>query len=84
MQQPVFNPFQMKSTTLVWTIERSSDHAYVSQWGDNPGFKMSCSPTPQPAALFSYSRIKTRSHACKDRVVTHATAHEHTALFCLS
>jgi CubicO group peptidase (beta-lactamase class C family) len=68
---------------LGWAIERAAGHTYVWQWGDNGGFKnivMAEPSTGSAVFVFTNGDAGTRVY---DRVVTHATGHDHPALFWL-
>jgi CubicO group peptidase (beta-lactamase class C family) len=66
-----------------WAIERAAGHTYVWQWGENPGFRNLILAEPSSGSavfIFTNSDAGVRVY---DRVVTHATGHDHPALFWL-
>jgi CubicO group peptidase (beta-lactamase class C family) len=68
---------------LGWAIERASGHTYLWQWGDNGGFKNFVLAEPSTGGaifVFTNGDAGTRVY---DRVLTHATGHDHPALFWL-
>lgn len=68
---------------LGWAIERASGHTYLWQWGDNGGFKNFLLAEPSTGgAIFVFTNGDAGTHVY-DRVVTHATGHDHPALFWL-
>jgi len=68
---------------LGWAIERASGHTYLWQWGDNPGFKNFVLAEPATGgAIFVFTNGDSGARVY-DRVLTHATGHDHPALFWL-
>jgi len=68
---------------LGWAVERADGHTYVWQWGDNPGFKNFVLAEPSTGdALFVFTNGDSGARLY-DRVITHATGHDHPALFWL-
>ena len=68
---------------LGWAIERAAGNTYLWQWGDNPGFKNFVLAEPdQGDALFVFTNGDSGARVY-DRVMTHATGHDHPALFWL-
>ncbi len=68
---------------LGWAVERASGHSYLWQWGDNPGFKNFVLAEPSAGdAVFVFTNGDSGARVY-DRVVTHATGHDHPALFWL-
>ena len=68
---------------LGWGIERASGRTYLWQWGDNGGFKNIVLAEPATGdALFVFTNGDAGARVY-DRVVTHATGHDHPALFWL-
>jgi CubicO group peptidase (beta-lactamase class C family) len=68
---------------LGWALERTAGHTYVWQWGDNPGFKNIVIAEPATgSAVFVFTNGDAGARVY-DRVVTHATGHDHPALFWL-
>jgi CubicO group peptidase (beta-lactamase class C family) len=68
---------------LGWAIERASGHTYLWQWGDNPGFKNFVLAEPSTGgAIFVFTNGDNGSRIY-DRVLTHATGHDHAALLWL-
>jgi hypothetical protein len=68
---------------LGWAIERFSGHAWLWQWGDNSGFKNFVLAEPATgAAIFVFTNGDAGVRVY-DRVLTHATGHDHPALFWL-
>jgi CubicO group peptidase (beta-lactamase class C family) len=66
---------------LGWGIERAAGREYLWQWGDNPGFKNFVAAEPATGnAVFVFTNGDSGQHIY-DRIVTHATGHEHPALF---
>jgi CubicO group peptidase (beta-lactamase class C family) len=68
---------------LGWGTERASGHNYLWQWGDNGGFKNFVLAEPSTGdAIFVFTNGDSGARVY-DRVVTHATGHDHAALFWL-
>ena len=68
---------------LGWGTERASGHTYLWQWGDNGGFKNFVLAEPSTGdAIFVFTNGDSGARVY-DRVVTHATGHDHPALFWL-
>ena len=68
---------------LGWAIERAAGHVYLWQWGDNGGFKNFVLAEPSTGgAIFVFTNSDAGAHVY-DRVLTHATGHDHPALFWL-
>jgi CubicO group peptidase (beta-lactamase class C family) len=68
---------------LGWGTERASGHSYLWQWGDNGGFKNFVLAEPSTGdAVFVFTNGDSGARVY-DRVVTHATGHDHPALFWL-
>jgi CubicO group peptidase (beta-lactamase class C family) len=68
---------------LGWAIERASGHKYLWQWGDNGGYKNFVLAEPETGgAIFVFTNGDAGARVY-DRVVTHATGHDHPALFWL-
>jgi hypothetical protein len=66
-----------------WAVERISGHTYLWQWGDNPGFKNFVLAEPSTGdAVFVFTNGDAGARVY-DRVLTHATGHDHPALFWL-
>jgi len=66
---------------LGWAIERASGHTYLWQWGDNNGYKNFVLAQPSTGgALFVFTNGDAGARVY-DRVLTHATGHDHPALF---
>jgi CubicO group peptidase (beta-lactamase class C family) len=66
---------------LGWGIERAAGHVYVWQWGDNGGYKNFVIAEPARGnGLFVFTNGDCGARIY-DRVVTHATGHDHPALF---
>lgn len=66
---------------LGWGIERAAGREYLWQWGDNPGYKNFLLADPESGdAVFVFTNGDSGAHIY-DRVVTHATGHDHPALF---
>jgi CubicO group peptidase (beta-lactamase class C family) len=66
---------------LGWGIERPRGREYVWQWGDNGGYKnfVAAEPASGDAVLvFTNGDSGARIY---DRIVTHATGHDHPALY---
>lgn len=66
---------------LGWGIERTAGHTYWWQWGDNGGFKNFVLAEPATGSglvVFTNGDSGARVY---DRVLTHATGHDHPALF---
>ncbi|MEP7365655.1 MAG: serine hydrolase domain-containing protein [Acidobacteriota bacterium] len=65
---------------LGWGIEQYAEHTYLWQWGDNPGFKNFVMAEPMTGdAIFVFTNADSGAKVY-DRVVTHATGHDHPAL----
>ncbi|HZO56174.1 MAG TPA: serine hydrolase domain-containing protein [Bryobacteraceae bacterium] len=65
---------------LGWGIEQYAGHTYLWQWGDNPGFKNFVLAEPATGdAIFVFTNGDSGAKLY-DRVVTHATGHDHPAL----
>jgi CubicO group peptidase (beta-lactamase class C family) len=80
-QQVVINEFL--GWGLGWAIERASGHTYLWQWGDNGGFKNFVLAEPSTGdAIFVFTNGDAGVRVY-DRVLTHATGHDHPALFWL-
>ncbi|MBI1354482.1 MAG: serine hydrolase [Acidobacteria bacterium] len=68
---------------LGWAIERADGRVYAWQWGDNPGFKNFVLAEPADgAAVFVFTNGDSGARVY-DRALTHATGHDHPALFWL-
>ena len=66
---------------LGWGIERAAGREYLWQWGDNPGYKNFVVAQPESGdAVFVFTNGDSGAHIY-DRVLTHATGHDHPALF---
>jgi len=66
-----------------WAIERASGHTYLWQWGDNGGYKNFVLAEPaNGGAIFVFTNGDSGVRVY-DRVLTHATGHDHPALFWL-
>lgn len=66
---------------LGWGIERVEGREYLWQWGDNGGFKNFVAAEPQTgSAIFVFTNGDSGARVY-DRIVTHATGHDHPALF---
>jgi hypothetical protein len=66
-----------------WGIERAAGHTYLWQWGDNPGYKNFVLAEPSSgSALFVFTNGDAGTRVY-DRILTHATGHDHPALFWL-
>jgi CubicO group peptidase (beta-lactamase class C family) len=66
---------------LGWGIERAEGREYLWQWGDNSGFKNFVVADPAAgSAIFVFTNGDSGARIY-DRVVTHATGHDHPALF---
>jgi CubicO group peptidase (beta-lactamase class C family) len=66
---------------LAWGIERAEGREYLWQWGDNGGFKNFVVADPAAgSALFVFTNGDSGARIY-DRIVTHATGHDHPALF---
>ena len=66
---------------LGWGIERAGGREYVWQWGDNGGFKNFVAVEPASGdAVFVFTNGDSGARIY-DRIVTHATGHDHPALF---
>lgn len=69
---------------LGWGIERYSGKTYLWQWGDNGSFKNFVLVEPSTGdSIFVFTNGAAGSRVY-DRVLTHATGHDHPALFWLS
>ena len=80
-QQVVINEFL--GWGLGWAIESASGHTYLWQWGDNGGFKNFVLAEPSTGdAIFVFTNGDAGVRVY-DRVLTHATGHDHPALFWL-
>ena len=68
---------------LGWAIERTAGHSYLWQWGDNGGFKnFVLAEQATGSAIFVFTNGDSGARVY-DRVLTHATGHDHPALFWL-
>jgi CubicO group peptidase (beta-lactamase class C family) len=68
---------------LGWAIERAAGHQYLWQWGDNGGFKNIVLAEPASGdAIFVFTNGDAGVRVY-DRILTHATGHDHPALFWL-
>jgi CubicO group peptidase (beta-lactamase class C family) len=68
---------------LGWGIERAAGREYVWQWGDNGGYKNFVVAEPASGdAVFVFTNGDSGARIY-DRIVTHATGHDHPALFWL-
>jgi CubicO group peptidase (beta-lactamase class C family) len=68
---------------LGWAIERTAGHTYLWQWGDNGGYKNFVLAEPATgSAIFVFTNGDSGARVY-DRVLTHATGHDHPALFWL-
>jgi len=66
---------------LGWGIERARGREYVWQWGDNGGYKNFVVAEPASGdAVFVFTNGDSGARVY-DRIVTHATGHDHPALF---
>src|ERR1043166_465870 len=66
---------------LGWGIERVEGREYLWQWGDNGGFKNFVAAEPATGnAIFVFTNGDSGARVY-DRIVTHATGHDHPALF---
>lgn len=66
---------------LGWATEQFAGHTYAWQWGDNPGYKNFVLAEPSSgSAVFVFTNGDSGARVY-DRVVTHATRHDHPALF---
>jgi CubicO group peptidase (beta-lactamase class C family) len=66
---------------LGWGIERFAGREYVWQWGDNGGYKNFVAAEPATGdAVFVFTNGDSGARIY-DRLVTHATGHDHPALF---
>ena len=66
---------------LGWGVERAAGREYVWQWGDNPGYKNFVVAEPASGdAVFVFTNGDSGARIY-DRLVTHATGHDHPALF---
>jgi len=80
-QQTTINEFL--GWGLGWAIERHSGHVYLWQWGDNGGYKNFVLAEPSNgSAIFVFTNGDAGARVY-DRVLTHATGHDHPALFWL-
>jgi CubicO group peptidase (beta-lactamase class C family) len=68
---------------LGWAVERAAGHTYAWQWGDNGGYKNFVLAEPDAGSgLFVFTNGDSGARVY-DRVVTHATGHDHPAFFWL-
>ncbi|MBI4908023.1 MAG: beta-lactamase family protein [Acidobacteria bacterium] len=68
---------------LGWAVERAAGRTYLWQWGDNGGYKnFVLLEQATSSALFVFTNGDSGARVY-DRIVTHATGHEHPALFFL-
>jgi CubicO group peptidase (beta-lactamase class C family) len=68
---------------LGWGIERPQSRQYLWQWGDNGGYKNFVAVEQSTGdAVFVFTNGDS-GRQVYDRVVTHATGHDHPALFWL-
>jgi CubicO group peptidase (beta-lactamase class C family) len=68
---------------LGWAIERAAGHTYLWQWGDNGGYKNFVLAEPATGgAIFVFTNGDSGVRVY-DRVLTHATGHDHPAMFWL-
>ena len=66
---------------LGWGIERVATREYLWQWGDNGGFKnFVAAEAATGNAIFVFTNGDSGAHIY-DRILTHATGHDHPALF---
>jgi len=66
---------------LGWGIERTAGKEYVWQWGDNGGYKNFVLAEPATGdAIFVFTNGDSGARIY-DRILTHATGHDHPALF---
>ncbi len=66
---------------LGWGIERMDGREYVWQWGDNGGYKNFVVAEPASGdAVFVFTNGDSGARIY-DRIVTHATGHDHPAFF---
>jgi CubicO group peptidase (beta-lactamase class C family) len=66
---------------LGWGIERVGGREYVWQWGDNGGYKNIVMAEPaRGEGVFVFTNGDSGARVY-DRIVTHATGHDHPALF---
>ena len=66
---------------LGWGIERGGGREYLWQWGDNGGYKNFVAAEPATGnAIFVFTNGDSGARIY-DRIVTHATGHDHPALF---
>ena len=66
---------------LGWGIERVEGREYLWQWGDNGGFKNFVAAEPASGnAVFVFTNGDSGAKVY-DRILTHATGHDHPALF---
>ncbi len=66
---------------LGWGIERTAGREYVWQWGDNGGYKnFVAAETGTGDAIFVFTNGDAGERVY-DRIVTHATGHDHPAFF---
>ena len=66
---------------LGWGVERVIGRTYVWQWGDNAGFKNFVMADPaKGSAIFVFTNGDSGTRVY-DRIVTHASGHDHPALF---
>jgi hypothetical protein len=68
---------------LGWAVERTAGREYLWQWGDNGGYKNFVSAEQATGdAVFVFTNGDSGKQVY-DRVITHATGHDHPALFWL-
>jgi CubicO group peptidase (beta-lactamase class C family) len=66
---------------LGWGIERTAGREYLWQWGDNGGYKNFVAMEQATGdAIFIFTNGDS-GRQIYDRIVTHATGHDHPALF---
>ena len=66
---------------LGWGLERIDGREYLWQWGDNGGYKNFVAAEPATGdAIFVFTNGDSGARVY-DRIVTHATGHDHPALF---
>jgi CubicO group peptidase (beta-lactamase class C family) len=80
-QQVTINEFL--GWDLGWAIERAAGHVYLWQWGDNGGFKNFVLAEPSTGGTIFVFTNGDAGARVYDRVLTHATGHDHPALFWL-
>jgi CubicO group peptidase (beta-lactamase class C family) len=67
--------------SLGWGLERIDGREYLWQWGDNGGYKNFVAVEPAIGnAIFVFTNGDSGTRIY-DRIVTHATGHDHPALF---